>query len=420
MKHPIKKLKKINENFNSLFKNLSFNTDYYQTRMLVENRILLKKINKEKLNVVLIAFEPETWLMFQSIYDLFSESNKVNITVVVIPYAHSTLPAGTYKDDGLREYLDNLGIPYIYGYNEETKTWIDIFNLHPDYVFYQAPYNGMYPDTLKSDYVCRFAQLCYLPYGAFLQSEVLEETVHPKDFFEDTTFFFLPTRIHKEIMIKNSLKRGIIFDNSKLVVSGLTKTDYLSDNDLDFAEGKKNVFTILWTPRWNTSEGVCTFFDYYEYLIDLTNNNHNINLIFRPHPLMFQNFLKTGELSKDDVEKIEKDFSVDNRIIDKVPDYEICFKKADVLISDVSSMMYEFFLYKKPIIYTHKTFFFNKFADKMSQTFYWSHNVEEMNNIILSLLQKEDIKKNDRLNFIKDYMISDTIAAECILNSITN
>ncbi|MGP1593851.1 MAG: CDP-glycerol glycerophosphotransferase family protein [Treponema sp.] len=419
IKRVIKKLKKINAVFNYLFKQISFNTDYYQTRMLVENRILLKKMTNQKLNIVLIAFEPATWLMFQSIYDTFSKSDQVNITVLVIPYAHSTLLTGTYKDDGLREYLDTLGIPYIYGYNEKTNTWIDIFSLHPDYVFYQAPYNGMYPDSLKSDYVCRLAQICYLPYGAFLQSEVLEEIVHPKDFFEDAAFFFLPTRIHKEIMIENSLRRSIVFDNSKLIVSGLTKTDYLSDKRIDFVEGKKNDFTILWTPRWNTSEGVCTFFDYYEYLVDLTNTNQDINLIFRPHPLMFQNFLKTGELSKDDVEKIENDFSVANRIIDKDADYTADFKKADVLISDVSSMMYEFFLYKKPIIYTHKTFFFNKFANKMSKTFYWSHNVEEMNDIILSLLRKEDIKKNDRLSFIKDYMASDTTAAECILNSIT-
>ena len=292
MKDIFKKLKKIKTLVKEIVATSGLRTEYYQVRMAVDDRIFLKKINHQKLNIIFIGFEPATWLMFQSVYELFKRDSQINITIFVIPYAHSTLPEGVYKDDGLREYLDQLNIPYIYGYNETTKEWIDIFALRPDYVFYQAPYNGMYPSILRSGYVSQFAQICYIPYGAFLQAEELEETVHPKDFFNDTSYFFLPSKLHCTMFIEQSLKRCISFDPRKVIPSGLTKIDNIEIQSFDNNCSSRGL-TILWTPRWNTSEGVCTFFDYYDYFIDLTNKNKNIMLIFRPHPLMFKNFLKT-------------------------------------------------------------------------------------------------------------------------------
>jgi len=410
-------LKKIKTFVKELVATSGLRTVYYQVRMAVDNRIFLKKINQQKLNIIFIAFEPATWLMFQSVYELFKRDTQINVTIFVIPYAHSTLPEGVYKDDGLREYLDKLNIPYIYGYNEKAKEWIDIFALRPDYVFYQAPYNGMYPNILRSGYVSQFAQICYIPYGAFLQAAELEETVHPKDFFNDTSYFFLPSKLHCTMFIEQSLRRCINFDPRKVIPSGLTKTDNITIDLLDNDSNAYRNLTVLWTPRWNTSEGVCTFFDYYDYFIDLTDKNKNITLIFRPHPLMFQNFLKTKELSEKEIVRIEKDFTVKNRLLDKSGDYSVSFKKADVLVSDVSSMMYEFFMYYKPVIYTHKKNFFNTFGEKMAETFYKADNAEELTVHINALISGNDYKKTQRFHFIKEY-IPQSNAAQVILNTI--
>ena len=53
----IQKLKQINSIINMLSKQ-NKNAEYYNVRIATENRILLKKINKQKLHIVLIAFEP--------------------------------------------------------------------------------------------------------------------------------------------------------------------------------------------------------------------------------------------------------------------------------------------------------------------------------------------------------------------------
>lgn len=415
MRKVINFLKKLNNSINYVNKlnnELSINNDYYISRMLVENRILLKKMTNQKLNIVLIAFEPATWLMFQSIYDTFSKSDQVNITVLVIPYAHSTLPTGTYKDDGLREYLDTLGIPYIYGYNEKTNTWIDLFQLHPDYVFYQAPYNGMYPDVLKSDYVCQFAQICYLPYGVSITKGEIEETIHPMDFFDNAFFCFVETEMHKQNLIVSLQDRGGVIANQNVIAVGSTKIEQLYKNYQHSERGK--YFTILWTPRWNTKEGVCTFFDYYDSLIKYTEQNENIRLIFRPHPLAFQNFIATGELTLNEVDNIKNKFSGEKFVLDMSSNYLPSFNEADILIADITSLMYEFFPMGKPIIYTHKKNIFNNFGEDLSKGFYVVSDKEELFDTLNSIREGKHLLKKT-IKQLNDLYFSDMNASEKIL-----
>ena len=422
MRKIINFLKKLNNSINYVNKlnnELSINNDYYISRMLVENRILLKKMTNQKLNIVLIAFEPATWLMFQSIYDTFSKSDQVNITVLVIPYAHSTLPTGTYKDDGLREYLDTLGIPYIYGYNEKTNTWIDLFQLHPDYVFYQAPYNGMYPDVLKSDYVCQFAQICFIPYATILMKGKIEETVYPIDFFKDSTYLFIENDINKNIITEYFSIKDTLFLEKKIIVTGSTKIENLytliNDNSLE-----KDIFTILWLPRWNTHEGMCTFFDYYDILLAYVQEHENVRLIFRPHPLTFQNFIHTGEMTLAEVSRVKETFSTQNLILDENPDYVTAFNTANVLVADPTSLIYEFFATQKPIIYTRKIDILNAFGAELEKGCYSVTNAEELKNCLDNLVLKNDHLAKTRSDIIQCYFDKNEKASEQILDILTH
>lgn len=422
MRKVINFFKKLNNSINYVNKlntELSINNDYYILRMLVENRILLKKNTQQKLNVVLIAFEPETWLMFQSIYATFSKSEKINMTVLVIPYAHSTLPEGIYKDDGLREYLDSIDVPYIYGYNEKTNTWLDLFQLRPDYVFYQAPYNGMYPETLKSGYVSRFAQICFIPYATILMKGKIEETVYPIDFFKDSTYLFIENDINKNIITEYFSIKDTLFLEKKIIVTGSTKIEnvYTLINDTSL---EKNIFTILWLPRWNTREGMCTFFDYYDILLAYVQEHENVRLIFRPHPLTFQNFIHTGEMTLTEVSRVKETFSTQNLILDENPDYVTAFNTANVLVADPTSLIYEFFATQKPIIYTRKIDILNAFGAELEKGCYSVTNAEELKNCLDNLVLKNDRLAKIRSDIIQRYFDKNEKASAQILDILTH
>jgi CDP-glycerol glycerophosphotransferase (TagB/SpsB family) len=63
---------------------------------------------------------------------------------------------------------------------------------------------------------------------------------------------------------------------------------------------------------------------------------------------------------------------------------------SDILISDFSSMMVEYFATGKPIIYTHRTNLFNEYGIMLSEGLYWVQNIRELDETISMLLSGKD------------------------------
>ncbi|MGH7981440.1 MAG: hypothetical protein ACREE6_18840, partial [Limisphaerales bacterium] len=82
--------------------------------------------------------------------------------------------------------------------------------------------------------------------------------------------------------------------------------------------------------------------------------------------------------------------------------YEDTFSTSHVLISDISSMMIEFFSTGKPIIYTHRKYIFNEYGRRMSEGLYWVRDVEELNRTLLMLLSGQDPLREKRKELMKD------------------
>ena len=162
---------------------------------------------------------------------------------------------------------------------------------------------------------------------------------------------------------------------------------------------------ILWTPRWRTSEGNCHFFDYKDYFIDFCSKHPDVDFAFRPHPLCFQNFLRTKEMSLDQLRQMEKVYEQSSNMrIDLDGDYQDTFLTADVLVADVSSLMVEFLATGKPIIYTHRVDAFNEVGKKLAGALYWVRNVDELDKTLSSLIKGVDSMKKKRLEVMKSIL----------------
>jgi len=150
---------------------------------------------------------------------------------------------------------------------------------------------------------------------------------------------------------------------------------------------------VGWTPRWLVSDS--TFSQYYKYLLNFFKNNSKNELFIRYHPLDIN--LKRVEFNN---------FSKDilNINIDKNRCYNYFFNYIDILISDLSSMISEFFILGKPIIYTYKdTHLFNSFGTELQNCLYIVKNETELENTLNELLKGNDILKEKRIKFIKKY-----------------
>ena len=122
-----------------------------------------------------------------------------------------------------------------------------------------------------------------------------------------------------------------------------------------------------------------------------------MDFIFRPHPLSFENFLKTGQLSLSELDLMGSVYQKSlNMVIDKGGGYEDTFVTSDILVSDMSTILFEYFATGKPIIYTHRVDHFNEFGKKLSEGFYWVKNSSELNNTLEMLISGHDPLKVKR------------------------
>jgi hypothetical protein len=346
--------------------------------------------------------------MFETVYQTMAEDPEFYPLVVALPYKHGTLPEGEYKDAGMFEFCELRKIKVVHGYDKEATEWLNPASLMPDYVFFQTPYH-FFPSEWSVEQISMMARVCYIPYATLLSKGEIAAAVHPDGFFKYVNLFFSECQFKKDLFGRE-FENKRWYKKEKVVLSGHPKLDYLTDvNEFQSKAWKrgvrKDLIRLLWTPRWNTWEGNCHFFDHKEFFSEFSTQHQEVDFAFRPHPLCFQNFIKTGEMSLDDLKQMRLDYDVSlNMTIDENLQYEGTFTTSDMLISDLSTMMLEYFATGKPIIYTLRTdpkILLNEYGLKLSEGLYLAKNCEELLNAISMLLSGQDPLREKRQELIK-------------------
>jgi hypothetical protein len=371
-------------------------------------RAMFKQAMNKPITVLFVCHEPSLWGMFESVYMEMEADPSFSPVVVVLPYKHGTLMDGQYKDAGMMEFCESHRIKATQGYDKKNNEWLAPASLMPDYVFFQTPYN-IFPSEWSANRISLMSRVCYLPYGTTLFKGEVEDIVHPESFMRHIHFIFKENITTKEILVKK-FQNSDWFNEKKIILCGFTKLDKLTTRTAFCGEMWRHGLSndkkrILWTPRWTTSEGTCHFFDYKDFFFEFCKKNHNIDFVFRPHPLCFQNFLQTGQLKDSELRDLEMDYdNSSNMALDKTNEYYDTFLSSDILISDLSSMMLEFLITEKPIVYTHRVDLFNELGRKLSDGFYWVKSSTELRKTLEMLISGTDPLKEKRKELIKNVL----------------
>ena len=147
--------------------------------------------------------------------------------------------------------------------------------------------------------------------------------------------------------------------------------------------------TILWLPRWTAVNQIDNgnleshFFDYSDNLLKYVDGQDHYRLVVRPHPLMFENYIKYGLMSEQDVLTYKEVMKNNGRFsLDEKPSYDDAFNTADVLVADYSSTIIEFFLRRKPIIYCGKREELSPQIADVTKTFYYANGWDQLKKIL--------------------------------------
>lgn len=384
-----------------------------------KKRVKKKIKNDELLNVVFIIQYIPGWNKLKPIYMKMKQDKRFNPIIVCVPLNIQNHEIMDNNGNDTYEYFINHGYEAINALNGHNE-WYDLKQLNPDYLFHSRPYNSFMPKSYISRKIVKFALICNVLYGLSL-TKGIEPVLLNKDYFRDCFCYYALDTGEKKYY-ENRFFLGIKLKVQKCFnYGGIGIEQMLSAK----TEKKKNEFrkTIIWTPRWSTDEriGGSNFFNYKETIFKLVDLHKDCLFIFRPHPLMFKNFISTGEMSLEEVQEF-KQFcnNTVNVELDEKKEYFETFWQSDFLITDGSAIVPEYFSTGKPIIFCQSKISETntKFYNDIISRCYEVYNENDLVKFFKQLLENDDVKQKARLDLISNTLINYKNNSERIINSL--
>ncbi len=151
-------------------------------------------------------------------------------------------------------------------------------------------------------------------------------------------------------------------------------------------------------------EGTCSFLELKDLFLDLAKDHSEVKYIFRPHPLMANEMRRENKQVWDDY--IARFEDIPNAELDDNPDYTFSFTESTVLVSDISSMMFEYMLTEKPVIYMYKKDVLSSFAQLLSDGLYTVYSASELKEKLEILRDGIDPIQQTRANLMNSVLKS--------------
>ena len=354
------------------------------------NNKLSKKRKDSRIRVGFYVDVGQFFSTFADLYDSLIHDDRFEVVMLSAP--EMEMYKNKIASNDAPKFFDEQKIPYINLYeNGEFKKFL---SLELDYCFYNRHYLLRQPKEVSFLAARKTCRICYIPYALCPQTGLTERTLCTFKEMRAFDYLFAENKYMADIYEK--YKSEFPYVHTKILPAGSPKFAYaIKHTDSLATHDKKYVQSILYTPRWCFSEDTSSFFLLKDYFFRLAREHKDIEYVFRPHPLMKQNVIKT--IGEDFWNEFIDCFSQnDNTVIDIDTDYMKSFSRASVLVSDVSTMMFEFAVTGKPIIYMYRKNVLNAFGIEAAKGYYVCTSPEEVNKVLADLRSGIDEKASLR------------------------
>ena len=362
-----------------------------------------KKIkNNEVLNVIFVVQYIPGWNKLEPIYSKMLKDQRFNPIIVCVPLNIQNHILMDDNGNDTYQYFIEHGYKAIDALLDD-GSWFDLKKLEPDYVFHSRPYNAFMPKCYTSYRIVRYALICNVMYGACLANNDRKVCIN-KAYFKNVYSYYAFDESEKEYY-ESLYRKGIKYGIQRCFPFGATGLEQLLGAKNNISRNTRFKKTVLWTPRWSTDShvGGSNFFNYKDTILQLATNNLDILFIIRPHPLMFSNFLKTGEMTEEEVTEFKLYcHNSDNVVLDESKSYSETFRNSDLLISDLSGIVPEYFITGKPIIYCHSNvdFEYTETINHLIHCCYEAFDSKDIERYVQELINQEDTMLQKRVEFI--------------------
>ncbi|MBQ9608462.1 MAG: CDP-glycerol glycerophosphotransferase family protein [Lachnospiraceae bacterium] len=347
------------------------------------------------IKVAYVVQMPEVWDKQQPVYEAMAKDERFDVSFIIVPkYDFQNNKIGEYGRERKFFHKKYPDAKFLLAINKSGEL-INIAKYKFDYIFYERPYDIYLPDTLKASKVCRISKVCYVPYVTHDSAD--KGRIFNRDFYRHVYMGFTNSEIFCRNLKKSFSEKNLKYH--KFVNLGYPILDICRTLE-DIPHDKK---CIMWAPRWAFTKeiGGSHFLDYKDEMLDFALDNKSVDIVERPHPLMFPNIIKTGIMSENEVQNYKKKCEENCIKFDNNMMIEDSFKKTDILISDWSSILWLFFYTGKPIIYCPCDVELSEELDEIVKLMYIAESWEDVKRILDDLLNGNDYMKEQREHYLE-------------------
>ncbi len=315
----------------------------------------IRKLPEEvsyQVRAVFFAELGEKWDAMESVYEYMRNDPRFDPVVVRTPVGRVVMRDGKKEQEIIyKDFLTPMGIPSL-GYDQ--------YSLEedcPELAFISQPYESCTLREFWPETIAKVTRLVYLPYWMpDLISEDTRETLCQLPVYQYAWKVIGSSGSHYRYYAKHALNGG-----GNMLVTGIPKTDpticllkkgtNIPDNWKTVIEGRK---VILWNTWYSFEDSSLKYFD---EIRDWFHHHNDCALIWRPHP-MTETVAKLYYPKKiydrihDCMAEVERS---NNMLLDTGTSYMAAFWCSAAQISDFSSLMFQYLLLDKPVLWISRS-----------------------------------------------------------------
>ena len=385
---------------------------YFQLRGIRYNqkKALKRARRKATIKVAFLLIHDAVW-KYEGIYGLMAADKRFEPVVIVCPF--TTFGDETMLREMNRAYenFKGRGFNVVKFLNETTGTRVNIKKeIQPDIVFFTNPHFITTEEYYFTNYLDCLT--CYVPYN--FGNSHLYEMMYNQLFHNSLWRLFAETEIHKGYSVKFAFNKG-----RNVIVTGFPGTDIFLDRNYIppdiWKQGKNKRKRIIWAPHHSIDNdkslvSYSTFLMFHDFMIELAEEyKDNIQIAFKPHPLLADRlYIEEGWGKKRTDSYYAKWDDIENGQL-ALGDYIDLFLTSDSMMHDSGSYLIEYLYTGKPVLHLDRdeniTDRMNDFGVLAYKQHYHAKNREEIRAFIESLLNDQDVKKEERKEFLTSHLL---------------
>lgn len=363
-----------------------------------------KPVKTSKTVIVFLVQRTEVWNSVKTVYEAAKKCSSVYTYIIAIPPNRGGKII--LDDKSVFDFCQSISENAINSYDAANDSFFDISSLHPTYIFLNVPYTDEYPVCYKIQKLTRISRVCYVPYGYTLIEGGLQTVNLRRELLANVDFIFCESKIterycKKNLFLTKLLGKDIVYD------FGFPRFELYKNLPIR----NKRVINVMWIPRWTTKNESAkgnessSFFIFKDEIIDFFSKMEDVKLTIRPHPRAFPNYVLSGAMTQEEVDNYKNKIdNIQNIELDQSVSYYESLVDTDILIADFSSLVAEFFITGRPIIYFGSDEKFSRENKKMFSTFYNVTSWKDVHDALIELIKGDDKKKLVRKNTVEHFV----------------